>query len=446
MNTTKDRARQDYQRALERLNRVAPEFGAALPDASDKEQLEIVPAIAAPLAPVNIRIAEAASEAPGARPDVPTRTRPSMKGFGRVYPRGTVWWIEYWHRNQQYRESSKSPRRVDAERLLKRRLQEIGCGLFIGPSEDRMLLTDLLDAVRIDYEVNGRRSLPTLGFRLAPLRAAFAGARALDVTEPRIERYKAARLAEGLAAATVNRELAALRRAFRLGVKQHRVSRAPDISMLAEAQPREGFVEPNQFKVLVPHLAPYLQDFVRFAYIVGWRKGALKSLRWSDVDRENRRVYLRRAGSKNKKPYVIVLTGELAAIIERCWGARKVTRADGTTALSEFVFHRGDGASVGDFRKAWRTACEKAGTPALLFHDLRRSAARNLRRAGVDTDVAKKITGHETDSMWRRYSIVKEDDIEQALTATQAYVGHRAAEQADTRVLSMPEVHAGVRA
>jgi len=86
--------------------------------------------------------------------------------------------------------------------------------------------------------------------------------------------------------------------------------------MLAEAPPREGFVEPNQFEGLVGHLPEYLRDFARFAYIVGWRKGAVRGLRWTDVDRDNRRGYLRRAGSKNKKPYVIVLTGELSAIIE----------------------------------------------------------------------------------------------------------------------------------
>jgi integrase len=98
-----------------------------------------------------------------------------------------------------------------------------------------------------------------------------------------------------VAAATVNRELAALRRAFRLGVKHKRISRVPDIEMLEEAPPRERLLEPNQFEALLPHLPPYLQDFARFAYRVGWRKGALRSLRWADVDRETRRVYLRRS-------------------------------------------------------------------------------------------------------------------------------------------------------
>jgi integrase len=90
--------------------------------------------------------------------------------------------------------------------------------------------------------------------------------------------------------------------------------------------------------------------------------------------------------------------------------------------LSEWVFHR-DGEAIGDFRKAWETACQEAGVAGLHFHDLRRSAARNMDRTGrVSSAVAMKITGHVTDSMWRRYRIVDEHDIERALTVTQEYV------------------------
>jgi integrase len=75
--------------------------------------------------------------------------------------------------------------------------------------------------------------------------------------------------------------------------------------------------------------------------------------------------------------------------------------------------------------------------PTIRFHGFRRSAARNLRRAGIGPDVGMKITGHETDSMWQRYSIVSEDDIERALDATQAYVSARAAEPKAAKVISM---------
>ncbi len=373
---------------------------------------------------------------------LPPRPKPEqhLRGMGSVYQRGRLWWIAYWWRGEKIRESSRSSKRTDAIRLLKRRIQEIGKGRFINPNaEERVRMAELFDTVVIDYKNNKRRSLATLEDRLIPLRAAFDLDRAIDVDEVRIEHYKADRLAAKKAAATVNRELAALRRAFTLAVKHKRISRAPSLAMLEEAAPREGFLEPNQFEMLVPRLPAYLQDFARFDYTVGWRKGALKALRWPDVDRENRRVYLRRAGSKNKKPYVIVLTDELAAIIERRWEARRVTSPDGTVFLSDFVFHR-EGRPVGDFRKVWKTACEAAGMPGLLFHDFRRSAARNMDRTGrVRPTVAMQITGHETDAMWKRYRIVDEDDIEQALTATQTYVREQAAMKKTLKVIALAE-------
>ena len=143
----------------------------------------------------------------------------------------------------QVRESTGQTGRAGqraADRLLKKRWQDIGRGRFIGPSEDRVLLTDLLDAVKTDYELNVRRSSWTLAYRLQPLRTAFAGERAVDVTEERIARYTTARLAEGYAPASVNRELAALRRAFRLAVRQKRLSVAPTITLLVENNARKA--------------------------------------------------------------------------------------------------------------------------------------------------------------------------------------------------------------
>jgi len=379
---------------------------------------------------------EAETGVSNSRPSKMTKDGSPRRGFGSVFPRGRIYWIAYWWRGDKIRESSHSGRRVDAERLLKRRIQEIGKGRFIDPrAEERVRMEDLFAAVITDYTNNGRRSIETLKDRLIPLRAAFSLDRAIDVDEARIERYKASRLASKargeklIAPATINRELAALRRTFTLAVKQKRISRAPDIEMLAEHNVREGFVEPDAFEALVARLPEYLKDFTSFGYLVGWRKGALRTLRWPDVDRANRRVYLRRAHSKNAKPYVVVLTKELAAIIERRWEARRIIRPDGTVSLSEWVFHR-SGRPIGDFRKAWETACDNAGVPGLHFHDLRRSAARNMDRTGrVSPAVAMKITGHATDSMWRRYRIVDEDDIERALRATEEYVTQQAAEK-----------------
>jgi integrase len=346
-----------------------------------------------------------------------------MRGFGRIYRRGRspFYWIEYWYRGRQYRESSGSARETDALRLLKKRLQDTGRGRFVGPSEERVLVTDLLAAVEADYQVNGWRSLTKLRSRLTALRAAFAGMRALDVTEDRIERYRSARAAEGLAPATINRELAVLRRGFRLAVRQRRLSTMPTITLAAEHNARQGFCEPSTFDIISGRLPDDLRDFAGFAYLAGWRKGEIATLAWLDVDRARGLITLRRERSKNEEPRVLPLTPELAKIIERRWQARRVVRPDGTTILADLVFHR-RGAAVKNFRKAWARACTAAGVPQLLFHDLRRSAVRNMESSGVPRSVAMKLSGHKTESVYRRYRIVDETDLREAMTRVEAHV------------------------
>jgi len=82
-------------------------------------------------------------------------------------------------------------------------------------------------------------------------------------------------------------------------------------------------------------------------------------------------------------------------------------------AIIEWVFHR-NGEPIRSYDVAWRSACERAGVPGRLVHDFRRSAVRNLERAGVSRSVARKITGHKTEAVYNRYAIVAESDLNDA--------------------------------
>src|SRR6266571_2808275 len=170
---------------------------------------------------------------------------------------------------------------------------------------------------------------------------------------------------------------------------------------------RQGFFERDELERMLTFLPDYLQDITRFAYHTGWRKGEVLTLRWRDIQGDV--IRLRPEIAKNKEGRVIVMTGalgEVAEIIAR----RRVARFD----LCPWVFHR-EGKQLKDYNKSWRKARKLAGFPDKIFHDTRRTAARNLEEAGISRQVSKMITGHKTDSMHLRYLIRNEQDMRREL-------------------------------
>jgi integrase len=123
-------------------------------------------------------------------------------------------------------------------------------------------------------------------------------------------------------------------------------------------------------------------------------------------------VRLEPGTTKNREGRAFPMTPALCAILER--RLEFTRRCERTQArIIPWVFHR-KGEPVKSMNRSWRTACEGAGVPGRLMHDLRRTAVRNLERAGVSRSVAMKMTGHKTESVYRRYAIVSEVDLKEA--------------------------------
>jgi integrase len=256
----------------------------------------------------------------------------------------------------------------------------------------------------------------------------------VNVTTADVEKFVAERLKLGKARATVNREIGALKQALNLARKQARLTRVPYIPMLREDNTRQGFFEHADFEALIANLPEPINDIARFAYLTGWRRGEVVSLRWDAVDRQAKEVRLRT--SKNGQGRVLPLNDELSKLIERRWETRTIQKKDGTTKLSEFVFHR-KGVPVVDFRKPWREARKKAHLNGRIFHDFRRTAVRNMIRAGVPQSVAMSISGHKTISMFMRYNITSASDKIDALRRTAEHLAAQPTKREDGQVIEM---------
>jgi len=153
---------------------------------------------------------------------------------------------------------------------------------------------------------------------------------------------------------------------------------------------------------------------VELLYYSGWRKSSARNLEWKDVDLEGRTARLRIENSKNKEPWVVPLAGRLWDIVQGCLSERRLD--------CPYVFHYRYGKEIGDFKKSWKTACRNSGLDETVVHDLRRCTSRNLSRANVPEQLAMKITGHKTNSMYRRYRIVDENELREAQEKLQAHL------------------------
>lgn len=331
----------------------------------------------------------------------------------------SVWWIRWHHRGKKYRESSESTNENQAKRLLKKRLGEAAIGRPIGPQVEKTTFEDLKTILLDEYRANRRRSINRVEDALNHLAGFFAESRAIDITTDRVTAYVAARQEEGAAAATINRELAALRRAFRLTRRAKRVAEVPEISLLSENNVRTGFFEPDQIEAVLANLPDFLKPVIRTAYITGWRvPSEVLTRQRHHVDLDAGWLRLEPGETKNRDGRNFPLTPELREVLEQQIDQTRAFEL-ATGQIVPWLFHR-NGRPIRDFRGAWAVACKEAGVPGRIPHDFRRTAVRNLERAGVPRSAAMKMTGHKTEAVYRRYAIVDEAMLQESATKLSA--------------------------
>lgn len=352
-----------------------------------------------------------------------------------------VWWMKYSAAGRVIRQTTGTTDKRTAQRFLDSRVGRAAEGQPILPRADRVRYEEAAEDLRQHYATTGSRGTVEAGWRLAHLGAFFAGRRLVNLGPQDASAYVAHRQGQGASNATINRELAVLGRMLRLAVANNKLMRMPDFRdrKPKEAAPRAGFFEPEQYESVRRRLPADLQAACAIAYTYGWRmRSEVLTLRLSQLDLKAGTLRLEPGMTKNDDGRLRVPHPGARAAPGRPVGPRggpgrqlepariipylfphftgTATRRPGTR-----------GAVLGEqrteFRKAWATACKGAGCPGMLRHDFRRTAARNLDRAGVPRSVAMKITGHRTEAVYRRYTITSDADQRDAAVRLGTFLG-----------------------
>jgi integrase len=355
-----------------------------------------------------------------------------MRGDGRLFKRGDIFWVAYSLDGKEHRESAKTTDEKEALKFFQNVRNKLGADRegarkMETPQARRLTISKLIGALRADFELRGILSAPN-ACHLNRTEKYFGKLHAAKLTPADVDAHITEQRAAGVADATINRTLAFLRLAYNLAIQQETLNRAPFIRHLSEdGNEREGFLTPAQFEKLLPYIPPDLQDFVAWGYATGQRRGETTQMTWGMV--HGNAVHIPKEITKTKKGRVLPLDTKLAAIIERRRKAARQVEIDGTTQLSEYIFHRGDGQRIGSFEKSWKTACKAAGLAGTLYHDCRRSAVKNLIDAGVPRAIAMKVSGHRSEAVFERYNIKLDEQVRAAMEQAEAYRAREAAKQ-----------------
>lgn len=338
-----------------------------------------------------------------------------------LYKRGQVWWVSFVYEGKHYRESTETTKKKLAQEVFYKLKGEISEGKLPGIFlKKTIMFEDLAEDFLTDYRINGRDSLKKAEKCIEYLTGSFGGMRAANITTDKVKTYIEDRMDQGFSNASINRELAALKRMFHLAVEctPPKVTLIPHIPMLKESNVRKGFFEHSEYLAVKNALPGYLKPIVTFGYFSGWRISEILGLTWDRVDLKEGKVWLDPGETKNEEGRTFYLSRELIEVMKALHRNRRLDCVR--------VFHR-NGEPIKGFRKAWISACKKAGLKGKIFHDFRRTAVRDMVRSGISEKVAMTMSGHKSRNVFDRYNIVNDQDLREAALKFQDFQDRKSA-------------------
>ena len=342
-----------------------------------------------------------------------------------VERRTATWFLKYYVKGKPVIVPTSTEDYDEALTLLRHKMAKAATeAVHYSEEPERVLVGQLLDLLIENYRFAKRHSTYDAECRIDKhLRPFFGHKKATAVTTRLLKQYLAARIDEAQPA-TINKELAYLRRAFRLGFwhEPQLVEKVPRFEMLPLDNTRTGMLSHEQYRKIRDSLPPYARIALVIAYHTGARKGEIRKIRLDQINTKTRRIQLPGKTTKNGTPRYLPIYGDMKAELEM---AQAVADSQCPFLLQQA------GKPVFDWEKSWKTACKLAEVDQALFHDLRRTALTNMIEAGFSEKEAMEISGHKTRSVFDRYHIVSERRLNQLAERLE---GHIRAKDLETTV------------
>jgi len=345
-------------------------------------------------------------------------------------PGSKFWYIAPMINGVQVPQSSGTTVYAEALQKLRDIQGQVARGVPLKPDTGKGSFGELLKLVVTDYKMKGRASLEDLERRIDKhIQPSIGHLMAKDVQADTISQYALSLKESGASNASINRELAVIKRAFRLGIRAGKIIGQPYIEMLPEENARTGFFTEDQFRALIRHCLELLADILTVAYYTGWRIKSILRLEWRHVDFAQGFVRLDAKETKNRKAVEFPLVPELLEALRRRRSVTDQIEREKACVIP-LVFHR-NGKPVRSIRGAWEAARKAAGVPGRIIHDFRRTATTNLLEV-ADLPAVMDMVGFKSVQMVARYAKSRQ--------AHKTEIGRKLTEKLRSKAMSTSEL------
>ena len=325
------------------------------------------------------------------------------------------------HRGKRYSIRLGNITKSEARQIVARIQAEIISGEYEKKEEKNPLVSQLIDAYWQWYESHSRarkRSKETHLGRLNLLKNFFGKLRAGEVTWFTVENYKSKRLKEGVSKKTINKELKILKSVYNMAKKLGLYKgELPKIEVFKEeGDGRLRYLTPEEAERLIHACPEWFRPVVIFALNTGLRAGEIFSLRWENVDFENRVIRIESTRTKTKEVYTVPMNDVVYELLLKVKEAQVEKEID-----HGYVFTNSKGLPYKyedrTYRRVFVNACKKAGIKDFRFHDLRHTFASWIAISSRDIYAVQKLLNHKDLRMTKRYAHLTQQYLKEVVNS-----------------------------